>query len=477
MIPPLWTGSEAAIAMHAAVNGRLPHAITGISIDTRTLAPGDLFFAIQGDARDGHDFVETAVQKGAAGAVVASSRAEHFVGTGTLFVVDDVLAAMRALGVAARASTAAAIVAVTGSVGKTGTKEALRLVLSRQGRTHASIASDNNHWGVPLTLARMPRESAFGVFEIGMNHAAEIAPLARMVRPHVAIVTTVEPVHIEHFRSVQGIVDAKGEIFAGLEPGGTAVINRDNPHFERLKAHAGASRTGRILTFGEHESADIRAERIVTRPDVTLVEARAFGEAFTYRLGMPGRHIALNSLSVLAAVHALGADLALAALALADLQPPTGRGERIVLDRGDGPMVLVDESYNANPASMRAMLQTIGGLDLGFRGRRIAVLGDMLELGPEGPALHAGLVESIVAHGVDLVFAAGPLMQDLWNALPPERRGAYAATSGDLADEVAAALRPGDVVAVKGSRGIKMERVVERLKARFAAPAERAAGE
>ncbi|KAA2238342.1 UDP-N-acetylmuramoylalanyl-D-glutamyl-2,6-diaminopimelate--D-alanyl-D-alanine ligase [Salinarimonas soli] len=477
MTPPLWTGSEAAVAMHAAVTGRLPAAITGISIDTRTLEPGDLFFAIQGDARDGHDFVETAFQRGAAGAVVSGSRAEHFVGAGTLFAVDDVLDAMRALGLAARASTAAAIVAVTGSVGKTGTKEALRLVLERQGRTHASLASYNNHWGVPLTLARMPRESAFGVFEVGMNHAGEIAPLTRMVRPHVAIITTVEPVHIEHFRSVSGIADAKGEIFAGLEPGGTAVINRDNPHFERLKAHAGASRAGRIVTFGEHEAADIRAERIVPKPDVTVVEARAFGEAFTYRLGMPGRHIALNSLSVLAAVHALGADLALAALSLADLKPPAGRGERTVLDRGDGPIVLVDETYNANPASMRAMLETVGGLELGFRGRRIAVLGDMLELGPEGPALHAGLVEPLLAHGVDLVFAAGPLMRELWNALPPERRGAYAETSADLADEVSAAVRPGDVVAVKGSRGIKMERVVERLKGRFSAPADASAGE
>ncbi len=471
MSAPLWTGAEAAGAMHAAVMGALPAAVGGVSIDTRTLQPGDLFFAIQGLASDGHDYVVAAFERGAAGAVVSASRVEAFRGLGALFAVDDVLATLRALGLAGRARSRAAIVAVTGSVGKTGTKEALRLVLERQGATHASVASYNNHWGVPLTLARMPRESAFGVFEIGMNHAAEIVPLAAMVAPEVAIVTTVEPVHIEFFRSVAGIADAKGEILSGIQPGGTAVINRDNPHFERLKAHAGASRAGRVVTFGEHEAADLRALRILAKPEATVVEASAFGTPFTYRLGMPGRHIALNSLSVLAAVHALGADLALAALALADLTAPVGRGERSVLDRGDGAVVVVDESYNSNPASVRAMLETVGAFELGFRGRRVAVLGDMRELGPEGPALHAALVEPLARHRVDLVFAAGPLMQELWNALPPERRGGYAPTSDELAEIVAGAVRPGDVVAVKGSRGIKMERVVERLKERFAAPA------
>jgi len=455
--------------MDASVRGPLPAAVGGASIDTRTLQADDLFFAIQGETRDGHDFVADALRKGAAAAVVGEGRASSF--EGSLLAVPDVLDALRKLGRAARARTDAGIVAITGSVGKTGTKEALRLVLSKQGRTHASVASYNNHWGVPLTLARMPRDAEFGVFEVGMNHAGEIAPLTRMIRPHVALVTAVEAVHIEHFRSVSGIADAKGEIFEGLEPGGVAILPRDNPHFERLKSHALASSAGRVVTFGEHEAADVRAERIVPKPEMTLVEARVFGEPVAYRLGAPGRHIALNSLGVLAAVRALGADLALAALTLAEAKPPVGRGERTVLNRGDGDILLVDESYNANPASMRAMFATLAGLDTGFRGRRIAVLGDMLELGPQGPDLHAGLAEPIAANGVDLVFAAGPLMRHLWSALPPERRGAHTETSADLAAEIAAAVRPGDVIAVKGSLGSKMGRVVEALKQRLSASA------
>src|SRR5918997_6578861 len=332
---PLWTRDEIAAATRGWItDGFGP--VTGVSIDTRTLAPGDLFFAIRGDARDGHDFVRDALGKGAAAAVVAEERAPDFADDGTLIVVPDVLAAMRDLARLSRARTNARVVAVTGSVGKTGTKEALRLVLSRQGATHASVASYNNHWGVPLTLARMPRRSAFGVFEIGMNHIGEIEPLTRLVRPHVAVITTVEPVHIEYFRSIWSIADAKGEIFAGLEPGGTAVINRDNAFYERLRAHAQASPAGRIVSFGEHEAADVRAERIILKADLSVVEARVLGEPVTYRLGTPGRHIALNSLGVLAVAHALGADLAVAALALADLKPPVGRGERTMLTLGKG---------------------------------------------------------------------------------------------------------------------------------------------
>src|SRR5918997_1582627 len=352
---PLWTRDEIAAATRGWItDGFGP--VTGVSIDTRTLAPGDLFFAIRGDARDGHDFVRDALSKGAAAAVVAEERAPEFADNGTLIVVRDVLEAMRDLARLSRARTNAQIIAITGSVGKTGTKEAMRLVLSRQGATHASVASYNNHWGVPLTLARMPRESAFGVFEIGMNHIGEIEPLSRLVRPHVALVTTVEPVHIEYFRSIWSIADAKGEIFAGLEAGGTAIINRDNPYYERVRAHAAASPAGRILTFGEHEQADVRAERIILRPDISVVEARVLGTPVVYRLGTPGRHVAMNSLSVLAAVKAVGGDLALAALALAELKPPVGRGERTVLNAGAGEFTVIDESYNANPASMRAAL-------------------------------------------------------------------------------------------------------------------------
>ncbi len=471
MTTPLWTADEIVACTGARLKGGFREA-SGASIDTRTLVPGDLFFAIKGDARDGHDFVRDALGKGASAAIVAEERAAEFEGTGPMIVVPDVLDAMRRTGVAARDRGAAKIVAITGSVGKTGTKEAMRHVLSRQGRTHASVASYNNHWGVPLTLARMPRESAYGVFEIGMSHGGEILPLTAMVRPQVAIITTVEPVHIEFFPSIWGIADAKGEIFSGIEPGGTAVLNRDSPYFERLRAHAQASPAGRILTFGEHESADVRAERIIVRPDQSIVEARVLGQPVTYRLGTPGKHIAMNSLSVLAACHALGADLALVTLALADLKPPVGRGERTMLSIGDGEVLLIDESYNANPASMRAALSNLGSVEMGRQGRRIAVLGDMKELGAGGPDLHRGLAEAVEANGVDLLFAAGPLMRNLVDALPKAKVVAHAETSAELVDTVRAALRPGDAVMVKGSLSTGMGLIVKALKERYGAGAD-----
>ncbi|MCP1557552.1 UNVERIFIED_ORG: UDP-N-acetylmuramoyl-tripeptide--D-alanyl-D-alanine ligase [Methylobacterium sp. SuP10 SLI 274] len=469
---PLWTPA----ALEAATGGRLigaPRAVTGASIDTRSLEPGDLFFAIRGEARDGHDFVRAALEKGAGAAVVAEARAKEFEGVGPVLAVpgegdDPVLDAMRRLGLAARARTGAAIVAVTGSVGKTGTKEALRHVLSAQGATHASVASYNNHWGVPLTLTRMPEAARFGVFEIGMNHGAEILPLTAMVRPDVALITTVEPVHIEHFRSLSAIADAKGEIFSGLKPGGVAVINRDNPNYERLLAHAHASRAGRVITFGEHEAADVCAHRILTRPDVSVVDATVMGVPVTYQLGTPGRHVAMNSLGVLACIHALGADLARAALSLASLKPPVGRGERTALRIGDGEAFLVDESYNANPASIRAALATLAGIDTGAKGRRIAVLGDMKELGAAGEALHRELADAVAANGIDLVFAVGPLMAHLFEALPMTVRGTAAPTAEGVTDAVLATLRPGDAVMVKGSNSMRMVRIVEAVKARYA---------
>jgi UDP-N-acetylmuramoyl-tripeptide--D-alanyl-D-alanine ligase len=463
---PLWT----ADAVLGATGGRSAGAFeraTGASIDTRTLQPGDLFFAIRGDARDGHDFVRAALDKGAGAAVIAEERAAEFEGAGPLVIVPDVLEAMRRTGIAARARTGARIVAVTGSVGKTGTKEALRLVLSRLGETHASVASYNNHWGVPLTLTRMPEDSAFGVFEIGMNHAGEILPLTAMVRPHVAIVTTIEPVHIEFFPSIWGIADAKGEIFSGLEPGGTAVILRDSPYFERLKAHAGASPAGRVVTFGEHADADVRAERILLRPDGSVVEARVFGQPVTYRIGTSGRHVAMNSLSVLAAVHALGADPAAVMGAMADLKPPVGRGERTMLQLDGGEALLIDESFNANPASMRAALAVLGSLEMPPGGRRIAVLGDMLELGPEGPDLHRGLADPVAASQADMVFAVGPLMRNLVEAVPAALVSAHTPASADIVDRICAEIRPGDAVMVKGSKGTRMTPIVQALKDRF----------
>lgn len=470
---PLWTPD----ALEAATGGRLvgaPKPVSGASIDTRTLKPGDLFFAIRGDARDGHDFVRDALSRGASAAVVAADRVGEFAGAGAVLAVpgggaDPVLDAMRALGLAARARTQAQIVAVTGSVGKTGTKEALRHVLSAQGPTHASAASYNNHWGVPLTLARMPRASRYGVFEIGMNHGAEILPLVAQVRPDVALVTTVEPVHIEHFRSLSAIADAKGEIFSGLSAGGVAVINRDNPSFSRLAAHAQASKAGRIVSFGEHPQADVRANRIVLRPDLSVVDVSVMGIPVTYQLGTPGRHVAMNSLGVMAVIHALGADLARAALSLAGLRPPVGRGERTALRIGEGEAFLVDESYNANPASVRAALATLAAVETGPRGRRIAVLGDMLELGASSEEHHRGLAQAVEAAGIDTVFTAGPMMRHLFEALPVSRRGVAAATSADLVEPLSGALRAGDAVMVKGSNSIRMGRIVEALKGRYAA--------
>jgi UDP-N-acetylmuramoyl-tripeptide--D-alanyl-D-alanine ligase len=345
----------------------------------------------------------------------------------------------------------------------------MRVALARLGPTHASVASYNNHWGVPLTLARMPREAGFGIFEIGMNHAGEILPLTAMVRPHVAVITTVEPVHLEFFPSMWGIADAKAEIFAGLEPGGTAVLNRDNIYFERLRAHALASPAGRIVTFGEHEAADIRAEKIIVKPDGSDVQAVIFGQSLAYGIGTAGRHIALNSLSVLATAHALGADIRQVALAFSDLKPPVGRGERTLLSVGGGEALLIDESYNANPASMRAALSNLGAIDTGPKGRRIAVLGDMKELGQEGPALHAALATAVAENRVDLLFAAGPLMQELVATLPGEKIAAYGATSADLVNAVCATVGSGDAVMVKGSLSMKMALVVNALKERSGA--------
>ena len=326
---PLWTVQAMAAAMGAVPAGPLPLSVPGISIDTRTVATGEAFFAIKGDNRDGHEFVEAALAAGAGLAVVAADRRDRFPDAAPLLVVADVLDGLRDLARAARARTQAKIVAVTGSVGKTSTKEALRLALGADGETHASVASYNNHWGVPLSLARCPETARYAVFEIGMNHAGEIEPLTRLVRPQVAIVTTVEPVHLEFFRSVEAIADAKAEIFLGLEPGGAAVINRDNPQFARLERAAQDAGVARIVSFGEHARADARLIRCALQSEGSTVEARILGTEVTYKLGAPGRHLVLNSLAVLAASVLAGADLALAALALAKLQPASGRGARV----------------------------------------------------------------------------------------------------------------------------------------------------
>ena len=463
----LWTHTDLLAGLDATCVGQAPSGVSGMSIDTRTLATGDLFFALSGENRDGHAYVAAAFANGAGAAVVTAPHADALKAFGPLYVVDDVLHAMERLGRAARARINGKVVAVTGSVGKTSTKEALRHVLERQGRTHASVASYNNHWGVPLTLARMPADTEFAVFEIGMNHPMEITPLVAMVQPHVAMITTVEPVHLEHFASVEGIADAKAEIFTGILAGGTAIINRDNPHFERLRVQALASKASRIVTFGEHESSDVCMLKIAMTADLSTVETRVCGQLINFQVGTPGKHMALNALSVLAAVDALGGDLALAALALVSLSAGSGRGQRMVLQTPGGTVTLLDESYNANSASMRASLALLEQLPVGERGRRIAVLGDMLELGPTGPEIHRALIDAVKAHETDLVFAAGPLMKNLWDALPTDLRGAYAATSEELQSSVLKAIQPGDAIMVKGSLGSRMGPIVAALKLRY----------
>jgi UDP-N-acetylmuramoyl-tripeptide--D-alanyl-D-alanine ligase len=467
MSMPLWTTQAMAEAMQATRSGPLPQAVNGLSIDTRTIAKGEAFFAIQGESRDGHAFVEAALKNGGGLAVVATGRRGTMPEDAPLLVVTDVLEGLRALARAGRARSEARFIGVTGSVGKTSTKEALRLALAADGETHASTASYNNHWGVPLSLARCPQSARYAVLEMGMNHAGEIAPLAKLVRPHIAVITAIEPVHLEHFPSIAAIADAKAEIFQGVEPGGAAVINRDNTHFGQLRRAAEAAGIARIVSFGEHAKADARLIKCALQPDASTVQAKILGTPVTYKLGAPGRHLVLNSLAVLAAASLAGVDLALAALKLAELSPVSGRGVRLTLDLPEGPALLIDESYNANPASMRAALALLGQAPIGQRGRRIAVLGEMLELGAQGVDLHRGLLDAVIDNSVDLVFCAGPLYQALWQALPSERRGGYAVSSAALEPDVLDAVRAGDAVMVKGSLGSKMAPIVKALMLRY----------
>jgi UDP-N-acetylmuramoyl-tripeptide--D-alanyl-D-alanine ligase len=466
-VADLWTTDVLIAATGGRLSGSVAGALDGVSIDTRTLVPGDIFVAIEGRTHDGHAFVAKAFEAGAGLAIVRAGAVDPQ--AGPLLEVDDPLTALEGIGRAGRARSGARIIAVTGSVGKTGTKEALRLALAKDGTVHASAASYNNHWGVPLSLSRLPADARYGVFEIGMNHPGEITPLARMIRPHVAVITTVAPVHLGNFASVDEIADAKAEVFAGLAPGGTAVLNRDNPYYDRLREAALAAGAGRVVGFGEHDRAEARLEKVVLHATCSCVSASICGHKVTYKLGAPGRHLVMNSLAVLAVVDCVGADLALAALALADMSAPKGRGARHRLAIGRGYFTLVDESYNANPVSMRAAIATLGTAKPGPRGRRIAVLGDMLELGEAAPRLHAELASALDDAGIDLVYACGPNMARLWEALPQARRGVHADDAAGLAETVADTIEAGDVVMIKGSLGSRMGPLVEMLLARHPA--------
>ena len=458
----LWTSDEAASATGG--HSTRPFTATGVSIDSRTVVPGDLFVALKGPNFDGHGFVAAALDAGAAAALVHDAP-DDVAESAPLLLVDDTLRALEDLGRAARVRSRARIAAVTGSVGKTGTKEALGRALAEQAATCASAGSLNNHWGVPLSLARLPREACYGVFEMGMNHPGEIHPLSRMAKPHVALITTVEPVHMAFFRNLTEVAEAKAEVFAGLEVGGVAVLNRDNDFFDYLKQAAEWCNASRVIGFGRHSDAQARLIELRADDEGSSVRAEVMGEVLDYRVGIPGDHWAINSLGMLASVLALGADVPRAARSLAALEAVAGRGRRHRVELAGDALLVIDESYNANPASMAAALKVLGDAPVGAGGRRIAVLGDMLELGEAAAESHAELAAVVDTAGIDQVFAAGPLMKALWDKLPDQRRGGYAASSDDLQVAVVAAVRPGDTIVVKGSLGSRMGPIVEALLA------------
>ncbi len=460
----LWQWPDLVAASGGDADGAPALRITGFSIDTRSLAPGDVFVALK-DARDGHEFVPAAFKAGAAAAIV-SRTFERGQLAGALLRVADPLRALEGVGRAARLRSNAKIVAITGSVGKTGTKEMLRLALAQAGETHAAEKSYNNHWGVPLTLARMVTDAQYAVFEIGMNHAGEITLLAEMVRPHVALITTIEPVHLGHFASVEEIAAAKAEILTGLVPGGTAILPRDNSHFDLLRERAAAV-GAKVVTFGYHAEADFRALQIDVGPKGSSVIAGHGSQRFPYRVGAPGEHYVKNSLAVLAALQALGADAMRCLPALARVTAPVGRGARTLLDVADGQILLIDESYNANPASVRAALAAMGTTPRETFGRRVVVLGDMLELGGAAAELHRSLKAAVDAAGVDLVLACGPMMRQLFDSLKSSQQEAWAPTSDELVPALIDAVKAGDVVMIKGSLGTRMAPLFAGLLTRF----------
>ncbi len=461
----LWTSEDAARATGGEATRSW--AASGVSIDTRTIRPGDLFVALKA-ARDGHEFVAQALEKGAAAALV-THRPEGVAEDAPLLVVPDVQAALEDLGRAGRARARARVVGITGSVGKTSTKEMMRAALSAQGKVHAAEASYNNHWGVPLTLARLPVDADFAVIEIGMNHPGEIAPLARQARPHVILITTIGAAHLEAFGSIEGIAEEKASICEGLEPGGVAVLHADVPQLP-IMLEAARAAGARPVTFGTSEGAEFRLLDVRVGDGATVGRAEAGGEALHLKVGTEGAHFAVNALGALAAAEALGADRALCLNGLAGWTPPKGRGGRESIAWGDGQVTLLDDAFNANPTSMAAGLATLAGLDPEDgpgrirRGRRIAILGDMLELGEGEAALHAALARDPAMDRVTLVHCVGPRIRALHDALPEERRGRWVAAPEALAPELGRLLDAGDIVLVKGSKGSRVSLLVDAIR-------------
>lgn len=468
----LWTSDALVEATDGRPLGQMPEGVTGISIDSRSLKPGEAFFAIKGDAMDGHDFATAAIKAGAGLLVVAEGKLPALGRlSAPMIVVPDVLAALEKVGIAARARSRARIIAVTGSVGKTSTKEALRHALSSVGKVHASAASFNNHWGVPLTLARMPEDCEYAVFEIGMNHPGEISPLVRMVRPHIAVLTLIAAAHLGFFRSLDEIARAKAEIFEGVEPGGAVLLNRDDGRFKLLEKFARASGIDNVMSYGENARANFRLLKCTLEADHSMIVARIGGRDVPARIGAPGRHIVQNALAVLGAAHLCGADVPTVATALASMTAESGRGQRHILQLPNGPVTLIDESYNANPASMKAAIELLDATPIYGAGRRIAVLGDMLELGSHSAKLHAALAELIGSTRTDMVLMAGPEMKALADTLPEGFRAEYRTGVEELKSVLFKTLQPGDAVMIKSSKGIGFNRLVDALIKTFPAQA------
>jgi len=461
----LFTVGEILSATGGRGQGLIRDDVTSISIDSREIAPGALFVAIKGDRFDGHEFVSTAIANGAAAALVSAEKAEQ--SGEQLIVVADALDGLRDLANAARDRSEAKIVAVTGSAGKTTTKEAIRTVLGAVGPTHYSIKSFNNHWGVPLMLARMPREARYGVFELGMNHAGEIRPLVKLVRPHVAVVTTVAAAHLEFFDSVEGIARAKGEIFEGLEPGGTAVLNTDHDHLGILVELARTAGAGKIVTYGFSEDADWRVLSTESAGIHTHALVRHGEAIIPLSIVAHGRHMVANAVAALAVAEEFGVNRDAALSALAQFGAPEGRGQALRLGPSEKPLLLIDESYNANSASMTAALEVFS-VQEAYGGRKVLVLGDMLELGEQGPALHVALRDAVLATGAEAVYLVGPNMAHLADVLDPQVVAGHAFTTDDIAQSVLADLAYGDAVMIKGSNGVRLSGLVKQIRERFA---------
>jgi len=466
---PLWTVAEAVAATGGRPEGLSDGPLSSISIDSREIGHEALFVAIKGDSRDGHQFVRTALDAGAAAALVSE---EWFADNKVdrLIVVPDPLEALRALARAARSRSRAQFIAVTGSVGKTTTKEAIRTVLAAAGPTHYSIKSFNNHWGVPLMLASMPREAQFGVFEIGMNHAGEITPLTQLVRPHLAIITTVAPAHLEFFDSITGIAEAKAEIFLGLEPGGTAVLNCDHDYLHVLFAKARERGVANIVTYGYFPEADWLIEAPTNAGSKTFARVEHGDEIFDLNLQVRGRHMVANATAALVAASLVGVEKNVALRALSEFGAPGGRGEITRLGPPDRPLLLVDESYNANTASMTAAMEVFATVSpLG--GQKVLILGDMLELGPQSPEFHRSLREAVLSTGSTRVFLVGRAMEALAEALGDDHVTAKAWRIEELQEAILSSLALGDAVMIKGSKGVRLAMLVDLIKQRFGAAA------